>query len=108
MPGPEWFAPRPAHLPETSTVPGHTSPHPLPRTTSRSNHRQDAVRDDFQFGVNLGEIPGRLEHVDVPVEGNLASAFRFLVIDPRVGSMRQNFPFELRFLLFADRAALAV
>jgi len=44
----------------------------------------------------------------VPVEGNLVSDFRFLVIDPRVGSMRQNFTFEICFDIFAERHVLAV
>src|SRR5437762_2336808 len=54
------------------------------------NHREDAVSDDLQLGIDLGEIARRLEDVEVPVEWNLIAGFRLVVIDPPVGSVWQD------------------
>ena len=53
-----------------------------------SDHLQDAVGDDLQFSVDLGELTRGLEDVEVPVERDLVADFGLLVVDPRIWCMR--------------------
>ena len=50
------------------------------------DHRQDAVGDAFQLGVDLGQRARRLEDVEVAVERDLVADLRLLVVDPRIGA----------------------
>jgi len=73
-----------------------------------SDHRQDAVGDDLQFGVDLGQIARRLENVEVPVERDFVANFRLLVVDPGIGSVRQHFTLEVGLHVLAQRHVFGV
>ena len=73
----------------------------IPHTPENSlrqlpDHLHDPVGDAFQFRVDLGQFARRLEHVEVPVEGDLVADLGFVVVDPGIGDVRQDFPLEVR------------
>ena len=52
------------------------------------HHLEDAVGDPLQVLVDLRKRARRLEHIEVPVEGNLVPHLRLLVVNPRIRRMR--------------------
>ena len=60
-----------------------------------TDHGQYAVSDTFQLRIDIGKRTRWLENIEVPVKWDLVADLGFLVIDPRIFRMRQDFAFEV-------------
>ncbi len=68
-----------------------------------SDHFQNPIRHAFELGIDLGERTWRGEDVEVAVEGDFVADLGFLVIDPRVRCMGQNFTLEVSSHILGER-----
>ena len=73
-----------------------------------SDHFDDPIRHPFQFRVDLIQLAGRFEHVEMTVERDLVADLRLVVVDPCVGDVRHDFSLEILVHIFAQRNLFAV
>lgn len=73
-----------------------------------SDQGEDAVGELLQIGVDLFQRAGRLEDVEVAVEGDLVADPYLFVIDPGVRDMRQDFSLEVNLHVLIQRDVLDI
>lgn len=66
------------------------------------DHGDDTVGDSFEFGVDFIELAGGLEDVEVAVEGDFVADLGFVVVDPGIGDVGEDFPLEVVVDVFTE------